>query len=188
MTPTEARALRPGDLVRALIPVMGGVDLGHEGEMEISLPAGAVATVHRVEQLGERQGWAVHLSFDNGIDNTFDEGDADAFALERVEDTPAERRARAAFLIQHSPPDYPMAELARDLHALFEAPKAATIAEPQPYRVMMRGMVTGTLVVQAVSEDQALAKAEAWTRRSYPEATDLEDYGDCNNWEVEGLE
>jgi hypothetical protein len=188
MTPTEARTLRPGNLVRALIPVSGGVCLEDGGEIEVTFPAGAVALVTGAETFKGPQGWAVTVVFDNGICNVFDEADADAFPLEAVEDTTQGRAHRAAFLVAHTPDDYPAEELLNDLGALLKAPKAPPYGERGKFRVLVRGMVTGTLVVQAYDETEALAKAEAWTRGSCPETSDLEDYGDCNDWEVEGLE
>jgi hypothetical protein len=202
MTVEEIRQLKCGDLVRALIPVSGGVCLSNNGdswggEIEVQFPVGAIGTVRTVEHLGDLQGWGVHISFDNGIDNVFDEGDHDAFQLERVEDTPELRRQRVVFLSRYSPPDYPVEEMLNDMARVL---KVSTPIQPpmekahvvNSYRVMIRGMVTGVLVVEAENEPKAEHKAERWVRQS----RSFQIEGDCEGvleasleWtEVEGLE
>lgn len=122
MTVDDIRKLKTGDLVRATIPVSGGVGLTDGGEIEVELPAGAVATVDFVDHLPEPQGWAVWLHFDNGIGNTFDEGDdSGVFHLERVEPSLELALERMEFLTQHSPPDYPDSDLRDDLRRIMMA-------------------------------------------------------------------
>lgn len=85
MTVDQVRTLKRGDRVRVDIPVSGGVFDPYSGEeQELTLPAGSVAMVGGPRFIGGNQGWGIDLVFDNGIVNTFDEGDNPKFPFERT--------------------------------------------------------------------------------------------------------
>lgn len=189
MTVDEIKSLTPGDLVCATIAVSGGICLEDGGEIEVELPAGAVGVVGSVRQLGAPQGWAVDVSFDNGIVNTFDEADADAFPLEPVVDTPEGRRQRVTWLSRYSPPDYPVEELLCDmLRILAPPPKPAPKppATPRLYKVGIRGTCSAYLVVLATGVEEAEDEAERQVKRRIAD-DDLRDL-DCDFYELDGGE
>jgi hypothetical protein len=75
MTLTEARTLRRGDKLIVTEDTMGC----DKNDVERIHPAGTIATVDAVEQMGNGQGWAVHVTIgddERAIANTFDENDA----------------------------------------------------------------------------------------------------------------
>lgn len=188
----EAKALRPGALVRVNTPVMGGVCLSQGGEIEVSWPAGAIARVDFTERPPKAQDVNLRLTlvFDNGIVNSWEDDEVEH--LESVEDSPALRRERAAFLLRHSPPDYPAGELMGDLGAIFGADVSGSLdltpAPPvlAPFRVNLRGVCTATLTVVAKDEAEALEQARRF--KGDHEDPALGDTFALDWWEVDGLD